>query len=252
MSVSNSKRKEIQSLASAKGRRQSGAFLAEGTRCVLECMPLFRLRELYATAAWLDAHPDLRNRAEQVEQKEIDRLSQQQTPQGVLALFDLPEPAPFEAGEGMILALDAVQDPGNLGTIIRLADWFGITQILAGSGTADPFAPKVVQATMGALGRVTVYRVDDLASTLASLADRPVIGTFLDGTDLYRSEIALSPAPVVVMGNEGNGISDAVGRACSLRLKIPSFPPGRQTVESLNVAMATGIIISALSRRIYG
>lgn len=252
MSVSNNKRKEIQSLATAKGRRQAGAFLAEGTRCVLECLPLFRLRELYATATWLDAHPDWQGRAEKVEQREIDRLSQQQTPQGVLAVFELPEKEKFFPSKGIILALDGVQDPGNLGTIIRLADWFGITQILAGGGTADAFAPKVVQATMGALGRVNIYRVENLAETLASLGDRPVIGTFLDGSDLYGSEISLSPAPVVVMGNEGNGISDAVGQVCTRRLRIPSFPPGRQTVESLNVAMATGIIISELSRRIYG
>lgn len=218
----------------------------------MECLPLFRLLELYATPSWIAEHPQLTGHAEVVEQKEIDRLSQQQNPQGVLAIFEIPKAETFVPSEGMILALDAVQDPGNLGTIIRLADWFGIGQILAGNGTADPFAPKVVQATMGALGRVRVYRVDNLAGTLASLSDRPVIGTFLDGKDLYGSDIPLSPAPIVVMGNEGNGISDAVGQVCSQRIKIPSFPPGRQTVESLNVAMATGIIISELSRRIYG
>ena len=152
----------------------------------------------------------------------------------------------------MTIALDGVQDPGNLGTIIRLADWFGITDILAGAGTADPFAPKVVQATMGALGRVRVHRVADLAETLRQHSDRPIIGTFLDGTNLYQTDVRLSPAPIIVMGNEGNGISREVAEVCSCRLRIPSFPPGRPTVESLNVAMASGIIISELSRRIYG
>lgn len=249
--LSNAKRKEIQSLATAKGRRLLGAFLAEGTRCVLECLPQFRLRELYATAAWIAEHPDIEG-AQAIEQKEIDRLSQQQTPQGVIAVFDIPKQTELTLGRGMTLALDAVQDPGNLGTIIRLADWFGITQIIAGPGTADHFAPKVVQATMGALGRVTVHKVNNLSQTLGSIDGRTVIGTFLDGTDLYNTDIALSPAPVIVMGNEGNGISPEVETACTCRLKIPSFPPGRRTVESLNVAMATGIVVSELSRRIYG
>lgn len=248
--LSHSKRKEIQSLASAKGRRQLGAFLAEGTRCVLECIPLFQLREIYATPAWMAEHPEIKATA--VDQKEIDRISQQQNPQGVLAVFEIPETEAFKSEGRLTIALDAIQDPGNLGTIIRLADWFGITDIIAGAGTADPYAPKVVQATMGALGRVNIHRVENLAETLRCIPDQPVIGTFLDGADLYRTEVKLTPAPIVVMGNEGNGISPEVEKVCNCRLKIPSFPPGRPTVESLNVAMATGIIISELSRRIYG
>lgn len=179
-------------------------------------------------------------------------MSQQQNPQGVLAVFELPETGAFNPRGRLTIALDAIQDPGNLGTIIRLADWFGITDIIAGAGTADPFAPKVVQATMGALGRVNIHRVENLAETLRNIPDQPIIGTFLDGTDLYTTEVTLAPAPVVVMGNEGNGISPEVEKVCTCRLKIPSFPPGRRAIESLNVAMATGIIISELSRRIYG
>lgn len=249
-------RKEIASLGTAKGRRALGAFVAEGTRCVLECLPLFDLRELFATPAWIADHPEVSATA--VSQSDINRMSQQKTPQPVLAVFNLPQPKEFQYSEGrMVLALDGVQDPGNLGTIIRLADWFGITSIIAGAGTADHFAPKVVQATMGALGRVDIYRSDNLAETLrpggAVRPDDsvPLIGTFLDGTDLYKTEIPLMPAPVIVMGNEGNGISAAVDALCTCRLLIPSFPPGRRTVESLNVAMATGIIVSELSRRIY-
>ncbi|MDE6534394.1 MAG: RNA methyltransferase [Muribaculaceae bacterium] len=249
--LSQNKRKEIRSLSSAKGRNQLGVFIAEGTRCVIECLPLFRLRELYATSSWVESHPEVKG-VTTIEKSELERLSLQQTPQGVMAIFEIPEAHEYVVGKSMTIALDAVQDPGNLGTIIRLADWFGITDILAGAGTADPFAPKVVQATMGALGRVRVHRVADLAATLRAQADRPVIGTFLDGTDLYQTDVQLSPAPIIVMGNEGNGISREVDEVCSCRLKIPSFPPGRQTVESLNVAMASGIIISELSRRIYG
>lgn len=253
--LTNAIRKETAALASAKGRRSQGAFMAEGTRCVLECLPLFKARRLFATPAWSADHPSVA--ATIVEQKEIDRMSQQQTPQGVLAVFEMPEPQPFRPDGRLTLALDAVQDPGNLGTIIRLADWFGITQIIAGHGTADHFAPKVVQATMGALGRVRVHRVDSLPEALKSsdvlmCKPTPIIGTFLDGKDLYKSEIPLNGHSIVIMGNEGNGISPQVGALCNYRVKIPSFPPGRQTVESLNVAMAAGIIISELSRRIYG
>lgn len=227
-----------------------GAFLAEGTRCVLECLPLFHARDIFATPTWIAEHPGINVTA--VEQKEIDRISQQQTPQGVIAIFEMPDVREFKPDGRLTIALDAIQDPGNLGTIIRLADWFGVTDIIAGAGTADPFAPKVVQATMGALGRVKVHRVENLSEILSNVHNQPIIGTFLDGVDLYRTELPLSPAPIVVMGNEGNGISPEVETICSHRVKIPSFPPGRHTVESLNVAMATGIIISELSRRIYG
>lgn len=244
-------RKLVQSLASARGRRAAGAFLAEGTRCVVDSLPHFGLRALYCTAAWAGEHPAEAARATVVDRREIERMSQQQTPQPVLAVFDLPEIAPYKYDGAMALALDTVQDPGNLGTIIRLADWFGIRDILAGAGTADAFQPKVVQATMGALARVRVHRTDCLAATLRE-SGAPVIGTFLDGDDLYSAPVELTPRPIVVMGNEGNGISAEVEAAVSRRLKIPSFPPGRQTSESLNVAMATGIIISEFSRRIYG
>lgn len=245
-------RKLVTSLASAKGRRAAGAFLAEGSRCVLDSLPHFGLRHLFATAEWIDQHPEAARMAVATGRRDIERMSQQQSPQPVLAVFDLPEPEEFVYNpDEMALALDCVQDPGNLGTIIRLADWFGIRHILAAPGTADPFAPKVVQATMGALARVKVHRVDDLAEALAR-SGAPVFGTALDGADLYRSELPLSPRPIVVMGNEGNGISPRVAATVSASLRIPSFPRGTETSESLNVAMATGIIISELSRRIYG
>lgn len=242
--------KFVKSLATARGRREAGCFLAEGARCVIDSLPHFRLRELFCTAGFATEHPELKE-AIIVDRRTIERMSQQQTPQPVLGVFDLPQHKPYNYSGQLTLALDAVQDPGNLGTIIRLADWFGITDILAGPGTADAFQPKVVQATMGALARVAVHRVDNLAQTLID-SGAPVFGTFLDGRDLYSTPIELTPLPIVVMGNEGNGISAEVEKTVSQRLKIPSFPPGRQTSESLNVAMATGIIISELSRKIYG
>lgn len=244
-------RKLVTSLATAKGRREHAAFLAEGTRCVLDSLPHFGLRMLLATPEWIEEHPAVAE-ARPVARHDIERMSRQQSPQPVLAVFDLPRPEPFVYNpEELTLALDAVQDPGNLGTIIRLADWFGIRHILAAPGTADPFQPKVVQATMGALARVKVHRVADLAAELAATG-APVIGTLLDGDDLYRTDISLTPRPIIVMGNEGNGISPQVRGAVTDRVRIPSFPPGAETSESLNVAMATGIIVSELSRRIYG
>lgn len=250
--ISASVRKTVQSLATPKGRREAGAFLAEGTRCVIDSLPHFGLRALYCTAEWAAAHPEAAAKgATVVARREIERMSQQQSPQPVLAVFDRPETGPYVYDGKMALALDGVQDPGNLGTIIRLADWFGIRHIMAGAGTADAFNPKVVQATMGALARVKVHRTDCLADDLAATG-APVIGTFLDGGDLYADPPGLDPQPIVVMGNEGNGISEAVSRTVSRRVRIPSFPVGAPTGESLNVAMATGIIISEFSRRIYG
>lgn len=249
--VTAATRKMVQSLTSAKGRREANAFLAEGTRCVVDSLPHFKLKSLYCTAEWADEHPREAAAAIVVPRREIERMSCQQSPQPVLALFDLPEESAYTYDGQMALALDAVQDPGNLGTIIRVADWFGIRRIIAGKGTADAFNPKVVQATMGALARVTVHRSDSLAETLAQ-SGAPVVGTFLDGADLYATPPALSPRPIIVMGNEGNGISPEVAATVTARVRIPSFPRGAESGESLNVAMATGIILSEFCRQIYG
>ena len=146
------------------------------------------------------------------------------------------------------LALDGVQNPGNLGTIIRLADWFGISDIYCSADTADCYNPKVVQATMGAILRVKVHYLqlaDFLKKTAANKT--PVYGTMLDGVNIYQSE--LTPAGVIVMGNEGKGVSDECARSFTHRLLIPSYPPERQGSESLNVAMATGIVCSEFRRR---
>lgn len=247
---SASLRKFVFSLAAPKGRRAEHAFVAEGTRCVIDSLPYFSLRHLFATPDWIDQHPEVEH-AVAVSSADILRLSNQQSPQPVIAVFQIPELPPFTHNpDEMVLALDSIQDPGNLGTIIRLADWFGIHDILATTATADPFAPKVVQATMGALARVRVHRVDSL-STLLRRVNAPVIGTLLNAPNIYQTELTLSPRPVIVMGNEGNGISPEVKATLSQAVRIPSFPPGAKTSESLNVAVATSIIVSELSRRIY-
>ena len=139
-----------------------------------------------------------------------------------------------------------MQDPGNLGTIVRLADWFGIRHIVCSPETADLYNPKVVQATMGALARVRLYYTP-LADFLGSMDRTTVYGTFLDGVDLYRS--TLTPRGVIVMGNEGNGISPELEPYIGSRLYIPSYPAGQPTSESLNVAMAAAITCAEFRRR---
>ena len=140
-----------------------------------------------------------------------------------------------------------MQDPGNVGTIVRIADWWGIEHVICSHDTADVFAPKTVQSTMGALGRVGVHYTD-LPAWLDELpAGTPVYGTLLDGDNLYDSE--LTPHGIIVMGNEGNGLSSAVRERVSHRLLIPSFPPDRPTSESLNVAVATAVTCAEFRRR---
>ena len=144
------------------------------------------------------------------------------------------------------LALDNIQDPGNLGTIVRLADWFGIEHIICSNGTVDIYNPKAIQATMGAISRVKVHYTD-LPSFLSKQKETPIYGTFLNGNDMYQEE--LTPDGIIVMGNEGNGISEQTATCINRRLYIPNYPKGRATSESLNVAMATGIICSEFRRR---
>ena len=192
--------------------------------------------------------------AERVEvtAEELARVSLQRAPQGVLAVFEKPQPVAAQsllpvAGRSLCLALDGVQDPGNVGTIVRIADWWGIEHVICSHDTADVFAPKTVQSTMGALGRVGVHYTDLPAWLDALPAGTPVYGTLLDGDNLYDSE--LTPHGIIVMGNEGNGLSSAVRERVSHRLLIPSFPLDRPTSESLNVAVATAVTCAEFRRR---
>ena len=225
---------------------------------VADLLPLMPCRQLFATPAFLSRQNprDWRGVEEVVEatDADIERLSSLRAPREVVAVFrqPLPETDDLAAlaalpGAELCLALDSVQDPGNLGTIVRVADWFGITHIFASPDTADAFAPKVVQATMGAIGRVTLHYCP-LPELLCLVApDVPRYGTFLDGRNLYGER--LENRGVVGMGNEGRGISAEVARSVSHRLLIPNYPPGRPTSESLNVAVATAIVCAAFRSR---
>lgn len=247
--LSKNKIKYIRSLEQKKHRKEEQAFLAEGNKLVNDLSGHFDCLLLVATAHWLEEHPHAQaQEVIEASREELSRASLLKTPQEALAVFRIPQ---YEAEAEVVrrslcLALDGVQDPGNLGTIIRIADWFGIQHIFCSAGTADAFNPKTVQATMGALARVQLHYCD-LRELVASLPDVPVFGTFLDGGDLYTQE--LSANGLIVMGNEGNGISPELAAVVNRRLLIPNYPQGEETSESLNVAVATAVVCAEFRRR---
>ena len=249
--LTNNLRKMVASLGNVRNRREEGCFVAEGTKCVIDTWNSFKCKYLFATTAWIEQHEKELPNAQPIEVKRADmeRMSQLSTPTQVLAVYEMPQVTFDENGlsSNLVIALDRVQDPGNLGTIIRIADWFGITDIVCSPETVDVYNPKVVQATMGAISRVKVHYLD-LAELIKRNPDIPVYGTFLDGRNIY--ETSLTPHGIVVMGNEGQGISDEIGRLIKRRLFIPSYPQERPTSESLNVGMATAITVAEFRRRI--
>ncbi len=248
--LSKNKIKYIRSLELKKNRKEEEAFVAEGHKLVGDLLGHFPCRLLISTRAWLERNPEVdATEIIEVTQEELTRASLQKTPQEVLAIFGQPtyEMQPEVISDHLCLALDDVQDPGNLGTIIRLADWFGIEHIFCSQGTVDVYNPKTIQATMGALARVKLHYCH-LPSLIASLQDVPVYGTFLDGENMYGK--ALSAHGLIVMGNEGNGIGEEVAKLVNERLYIPNYPPQRETSESLNVAVATAIICAEFRRRL--
>lgn len=248
--LSKNKIKFIRSLEQKKFRKESCAFLAEGNKLVADLSGHFRCKLVVATSSWLEAHKYIHaDETIEATKDELSRASLLKTPQDVLAVFEIPSYSTDKEipTKELCLALDDVQDPGNLGTIIRIADWFGITNIYCSKGTVDAFSPKTVQATMGALSRVKLHYCD-LKELILELKDTPVFGTFLDGEDLYKKD--LSSNGLIVMGNEGNGISKEISELISQKLLIPNYPQGVETSESLNVAVATAIVCSEFRRRV--
>ena len=239
----------VRALADKRGRAEHGLFIAEGEKLIGELRAShLRVRRIFALEGLFEG-PE----TETVSPRDMERISQLKTPSNSLALVEIPRHRldAEHLGNRLTLALDEVQNPGNLGTIIRLADWFGIGDIVCSEGSADCFNPKVVQATMGAILRVRIHYAP-LTPLLAGAAARgvAVYGTFLDGEDIYSAD--LTPGGIVVMGNEGRGVTDAVARTVTRRLFIPPYPAGREGSESLNVAMATGIVCSEFRRRALG
>ncbi len=240
-----------------KYRKAEGVFVAEGHKLVGDLLDVFECKYLAAISEWLSANAAWVERqrrsgveVDEVTDEELKRASFQETPQQVLAVFkqltyevDVNE----VARKQLCLVLDDVQNPGNLGTIVRLADWFGIEHIFCSKGCADIYNPKTVQATMGGIARVRVHEAD-LPELLSRLdKDIPVYGTFLDGENMYGKE--LENRGLIVMGNEGKGVSKEVAAFVTERLYIPNYPEGRETSESLNVAIATAIVCAEFRRR---
>ena len=240
--ISKNQQKYVRQLELKKYRKREGVFVAEGPKVVGDLLQAgFTTTLLFATSDWMAAHPD--KAAQVVSDDELCKLSFLQHPQQVLGVFKMPTTCDnMLSAPGPWLALDGVQDPGNLGTIIRIADWFGISNIFCSEDTADAWNPKVVQATMGSIARVNIVYTN--LAELIKNTDKPVYGTLLDGRNIYEEE--LSADGIIVMGNEGNGISPAIRQLVTHRLLIPRYHEGP---ESLNVAIATAITCAELRRR---
>ena len=244
--ISKNQIKLIRSLELKKNRRRENLFVAEGPKVVGDLLQAgYVPHSIFSTTV----QPD----AQLTTEEELRRISFLQHPQEVLALFHIPEQpsdiihqtSAIRRPSSLALALDGVQDPGNVGTIIRIADWFGIDTIYCSPDTADIYNPKVVQATMGSIAHVHIIYCDLLE--LFAHCQCPVYGTLLDGKNIY--EQPLSADGIIVMGNEGNGISEAVRQHITHRLLIPNYHTGDHTAESLNVAIATAITCAEFKRR---
>lgn len=232
--------KLVRSLELKKNRKKEGLFVAEGPKVVGDLLAAgYKARMLFSTTE--------RDGSVLITDDELRKLSFLQHPQEVLAVFETPQPSTFHLQPSTLsLALDSVQDPGNLGTIIRIADWFGIQTIYCSEDTADAYNPKVVQATMGSLAHVSIVYCNLVE--LLQRYDGPVYGTLLDGQDIYQQE--LSKEGIIVMGNEGNGISQPIRQLITRKLLIPNYNTSGHTAESLNVAIATAITCAEFRRRI--
>jgi len=252
--LSKSKIKLIQSLNRKKERDETGLFLVEGNKMVEEALRSdFKVVTLIGTSAFLGSHPsELTGIMEVVETNKefINKASLLQNPQDSIAIVEKPDSSEINLNfdSKLYLSLDFIQDPGNLGTIIRIADWFGIDTIICSENTVDVYNPKVVQATMGAIFRVKCLYINlEQVFTTIDTKKIPIYGTFMNGENIYNE--SLTKNGIIVMGNEGNGISDSISGFITKRLAIPTFSPNNEKSESLNVAIATSICCSEFRRR---
>ncbi|TDY14024.1 TrmH family RNA methyltransferase [Meridianimaribacter flavus] len=238
--LTKSQIKLITSLGQKKFRIQHQLFIVEGVKGIKEFLnSSLELHTLFTTEAVFDTPTQ---QTVLVTDAELKKLSALKTPNTALAVFKIPKSNPVNEN-ALIVALDDVRDPGNLGTIIRLCDWFGIKDLLCSKATVDCFNTKVVQATMGSLTRVNVSYLD--LETFLANSKMPKFGTFMDGKNVYEME--LPKQGIIVMGNEANGISKAIEQLIDQKISIPRFG-NLQATESLNVATATSIFLSEFKR----
>ena len=243
--VSKNQIKLITALQQKKYRKQHKLFFAEGIKVVQELLQSnFELQELYTTQSVFEGITN--QKVIPVTDAELKKISALITPNTCLGVFKMPDEKQ-PATKGLIVALDDVRDPGNLGTIIRLCDWFGIEQLVCSEQSVDLYNPKVVQATMGSISRVNVSYTN-LEDYIAN-ATLPVFGTFMDGENVYNQ--TLPQQGIIVLGNEANGISAAIEEKVTQKIAIPRFGKLQET-ESLNVATAAAIILSEFRRNFSG
>ncbi|MFO7721000.1 MAG: RNA methyltransferase [Gillisia sp.] len=240
--ISKSQIKLITSLEQKKARTKNRLFIVEGIKGILEILASdYELDSLFTTEEIFDVPESKTHLIKEADLKKISRLK---TPQTAVALFKIPDVKTPDLN-GLIIALDGVRDPGNLGTIIRLCDWFGVKTLLCSKDTVDCYNPKVVQASMGSITRVQVVYLD-VAQVIKDNPEIPVMGTFLEGENLYEANFPLSG--ILVLGNEANGISKELEQMVSRKLNIPQFGDSQNT-ESLNVATATAVFLGEFRRR---
>ena len=237
--LSKSQIKLVTSLKQKKYRQQHQLFVVEGIKTITELLKSnLELYALYTTESFnINAKHEIL-----ISEKDLKRISYLTSPNKALAIFKIPQFKTIEQN-GLIIALDAVRDPGNLGTIIRLCDWFGIENLVCSKETVDCYNPKVIQATMGSITRVNITYVD-LPSFLKDYKD-PIFGAYMEGENVYKS--TLPQSGVIVMGNEANGISETIEPMITHKISIPRFG-NLQLTESLNVATATAILLSEFRR----
>jgi len=242
MGLSKNQLKLITSLQQKKYRTLNNLFIAEGTKVVNEFLNSnFELDHLFCVDSLL--FKNIENRT-QISELELKKISSLKTPNNVLAIFKIPEKSTL-VNDGFIVALDGINDPGNLGTIIRLCDWFGVDQLICSSNTVDCYNSKVVQASMGSLTRVSIIYTN--LETYLENSSLPKYASLMEGENVYKSELPKNA--VLVMGNEANGISKTILNLLSKTISIPRFGEVQET-ESLNVATATAILLSEFKRKV--
>lgn len=249
MGLSKNQIKYIRSLGEKKFRNQFNTFVAEGEKLVFDLMESCRCQIIAAIPEILNTRSNIN--AEiiiEATEEELKKATFLKTPPPVVAVFHKPyfDIDKTDLSKRLSIIMDNIQDPGNVGTIIRIADWFGIENIICSNNSADVYNPKTVQATMGSIARVKVIYTD-IISFLSNNTNLPIYGTFLDGNNIYGEK--LSNHGLIVMGSEGKGISSEVEKFINKRLFIPNFPTDKKSSESLNVAAATAIVCSEFRRR---
>ncbi|MCH5226851.1 MAG: RNA methyltransferase [Muribaculaceae bacterium] len=247
--LSKTKARELKMLSTKKERDKTGLFLAEGEKCVVDTLGAFDLQYLIATSQWLDNHEKITSAYSQnilsTDKRGLEIVSSLGSVPEVIAVFkknDFSHFSPTFKADKLYLLLDEIQDPGNLGTIIRTCDWFGVYDIFASKNTVDVYSPKVVQATMGSLSRVRVHYVD-LASLIKNNREMPLIGTLLEGEPYKKYKPG---GGLLLMGNEGRGISEELKALINVALTIPAANSNSHP-DSLNVSVATAILLAHLS-----